>query len=137
MSVKMSDALRESINDINEILYAQKLIDKKEYERVSAQFPMAAVSTEMDGRQFAQIRRKLNLSQAALGQLLGTSVSTISKCIRQAWSSCFDVNLTLENLEVNRLKIPFVILLRAWDILKSLNSDCKVFGIVELRKSIA
>ncbi len=45
MSVKMSDALRESINDINEILYAQKLIDKKEYERVSAQFPMAAVST--------------------------------------------------------------------------------------------
>ena len=77
MSVKMSDALRESINDINEILYAQKLIDKKEYERVSAQFPMAAVSTEMDGRQFAQIRRKL--SQAALGQLLGTSVSTISK----------------------------------------------------------
>lgn len=29
MSVKMSDALRESINDINEILYAQKLIDKK------------------------------------------------------------------------------------------------------------
>ena len=56
MSVKMSDALRESINDINEILYAQKLIDKKEYERVSAQFPMAAV-----------------------GQLLGTSVSTISK----------------------------------------------------------
>ena len=48
MSVKMSDALRESINDINEILYAQKLIDKKEYERVSAQFPMAAVSTEMD-----------------------------------------------------------------------------------------
>lgn len=80
MSVKMSDALRESINDINEILYAQKLIDKKEYERVSAQFPMAAVSKEMDGRQFAQIRRKLNLSQAALGQLLGTSVSTISKC---------------------------------------------------------
>ena len=79
MSVKMSDALRESINDINEILYAQKLIDKKEYERVSAQFPMAAVSTEMDRRQFAQIRRKLNLSQAALGQLLGTSVSTISK----------------------------------------------------------
>lgn len=79
MSVKMSDALRESINDINEILYAQKLIDKKEYERVSAQFPMAAVSTEMDGRQFAQIRRKLNLSQAALGQILGTSVSTISK----------------------------------------------------------
>lgn len=78
MSVKMSDALRESINDINEILYAQKLIDKKEYERVSAQFPMAA-SKEMDGRQFAQIRRKLNLSQAALGQLLGTSVSTISK----------------------------------------------------------
>lgn len=75
MSVKMSDALRESINDINEILYAQKFIDKKEYERVSAQFPMA----EMDGRQFAQIRRKLNLSQAALGQLLGTSVSTISK----------------------------------------------------------
>ena len=61
MSVKMSDALRESINDINEILYAQKLIDKKEYERVSAQFPMAAVSKEMDGRQFAQIRRKLNL----------------------------------------------------------------------------
>ena len=59
MSVKMSDALRESINDINEILYAQKLIDKKEYERVSAQFSMAAVSTEMDGRQFAQIRRKL------------------------------------------------------------------------------
>lgn len=79
MSVKMSDALRESINDINEILYAQKLIDKKEYERVSAQFSMAAVSTEMDGRQFAQIRRKLNLSQAALGQILGTSVSTISK----------------------------------------------------------
>ena len=36
MSVKMSDALRESINDINEILYAQKFIDKKEYERVSA-----------------------------------------------------------------------------------------------------
>ena len=69
MSVKMSDALRESINDINEILYAQKLIDKKEYERVSAQFSMAAVSTEMDGRQFAQIRRKLNLSQAALGQI--------------------------------------------------------------------
>ena len=60
-----------------------------------------------------------------------------NECIRQAWSSCFDVNLTLENLEVNRLKIPFVILLRAWDILKSLNSDCKVFGIVELRKSIA
>ena len=79
MSVKMSDALRESINDINEILYAQKLIDKKEYESVSAQFSMAAVSTEMDGRQFAQIRRKLNLSQAALGQILGTSVSTISK----------------------------------------------------------
>lgn len=33
------------------------------------------------------------------------------------------MNLTLENLEANRLKIPFVILLRAWDILKSLNSD--------------
>lgn len=46
-----------------------------------------------------------------------------NECIRQAWSSCFDVNLTLENLEANRLKIPFVILLRAWDILKSLNSD--------------
>lgn len=33
------------------------------------------------------------------------------------------MNLTLENLEANRLKIPFVILLMAWDILKSLNSD--------------
>ena len=44
MTVKISDALSESINDLNEILYSQKLIDKKEYERVSAQFPMAAVS---------------------------------------------------------------------------------------------
>ena len=43
MSVKMSDALRESINDINEILYAQKLIDKTEYERVSAQIGRAHV----------------------------------------------------------------------------------------------
>ena len=79
MTVKISDALSESINDLNEILYSQKFIDKKEYERVSARFPLAAVSTEMDGPKFAQIRRKLNLSQAALGQLLGTSVSTISK----------------------------------------------------------
>lgn len=36
MTVKISDALSESINDLNEILYSQKLIDKKEYERVSA-----------------------------------------------------------------------------------------------------
>ena len=70
MTVKISDALSESINDLNEILYSQKLIDKKEYERVSARFPLVAVSTEMDGPK---------LSQAALGQLLGTSVSTISK----------------------------------------------------------
>ena len=42
MTVKISDALSESINDLNEILYSQKLIDKKEYERVSARFPLVA-----------------------------------------------------------------------------------------------
>lgn len=29
MTVKISDALSESINDLNEILYSQKFIDKK------------------------------------------------------------------------------------------------------------
>lgn len=77
MTVTMSQALTASINDMNEMLFHLKKIDVKEYQRVKKEFPLT--DPVMDGKRFAAIRKHLKLSQAALGEAIGASVSTISK----------------------------------------------------------
>ena len=77
-------ALTESIREMNEMLFRKNQIDSKLYESIKADFKLPEEARSMTGEQFANIRRHLKLSQAALGKLLGASVSTICKWERNA-----------------------------------------------------
>ena len=78
MSVKMSDALRESINDINEILYAQKLIDKKNMNVLVHSSNGGGVNRN-GWTSVCSDSPKIKFISGGARAAPGTSVSTISK----------------------------------------------------------